>query len=132
MAIAHFQPELALEVLLSAVMAAHGEATLRVDAVFQLVLAGGPEMVLSVDCTCVPAEIRRGPHDGAELTLVLHRDRLLPLLSGELDVERACDTGELEVTGDPEVLSRLATLWSTRRGTDALSLMIERRREEAL
>jgi hypothetical protein len=55
--------------------------------------------------------VREGDHDEPDVTITIDDSAVLPMLTGELDLDAALDRGEVHVAGSYEVLERWVELF---------------------
>jgi hypothetical protein len=120
-----FKPAALFEVLLPAILNELGPATRQVGAVVQLdLLSDSDYRTFHVDFAQFPAVLVEGEHPAPHLAISLEAAVVLPMLTGELDVELALEDGEIEIAGDPAVLERLSALFGS--GLSELEAQIHR------
>ena len=104
-----------------AILADLGGLAQGVDGIVQFDLAGERRpRSWFLDFTGDRPGVVEGEHEAPDVCVFLEEDLVLPMLSGALDVDRAMETGALDVYGDRAVLARLARALSG--GISALEL----------
>jgi hypothetical protein len=103
-----FDPRAFFEVLLPAIFAERQAKLGQVDGVLQFYLMGEKDHAWFANLGDGSSAIFEGEAEAADLVLAIDEALVLPLITGELDVESALESESLQVAGEQELLEGLA------------------------